>query len=516
LFSSLRRSFLLALGASRRGVDPVEHAEETRAVWRQSRRDFMRRTAMAGAALTLGSRLPLAGCDDSGNNSPKDVSIGIVGAGMAGLMCARTLEKAGLRATLYEGQNRVGGRMWTSREGLSDGQLVELGGELIDTGHTLLRGLATELGLGLDDFLTIDKDVDAERLYFGGTFLDEAALTTAWGPLAQKIRQDALASESSDAELERLDALSIADYLDSVNGLDPTLRQVVELAYIGEYGLEIAEQSALNLIWMASEGATDALSIYGTSDERFHTHLGNDSFPTKVAAALASTIELGHRLVAVKTLSDGRHRLTFDRGGATVEAVFDHVVFALPWTTLRAVTFDPALPEDKATMIRDLGYGMNAKLMLQFDERVWRTQHGASGSTFCDTGPQTLWETSRGQAGQSGILTVFTGGAEGLAVGDGTADARAQAYLGAIDAIYPGTKKAYRKDSAVRMHWPTFEWMKGSYACYRPGQAAWSGTEGEPAGNLHFAGEHTSEDFQGYMEGAAESGLRAANEILNP
>jgi monoamine oxidase len=469
---------------------------------------------MAGAALTLGARLPLAGCDGDGSTS-KDVTIGIVGAGMAGLMCARTLEKAGLRATLFEGQNRVGGRMWTAREGFSDGQLIELGGELIDTEHGLLRALAVELGLTLDDFLEVDKDVDADRLYFDGDVLDDAALLTAWGPLAQKIRADALASESSDAELARLDALSIADYLDAVNGLDPMLRKVLDLAYVGEYGLEVDQQSALNLIWMAAEGETDAFSIYGTSDERFHTHLGNDSFPTAVAAALSSTIELGHRLVAVKTLSDGRHRLTFDRGGTSVEAVFDHVVFTLPWTTLRAVTFDPPLPADKASMIAELGYGTNAKLMLQFNSRVWRTQHGSSGSTFCNNGPQTLWETSRGQAGQSGILTVFTGGAEGLAVGNGTAEARAQAYLGPIDAIYPGTKAAYRTDSAVRMHWPSFEWMKGSYACYLPGQAAWNGTEGEPVGTLHFAGEHTSADFQGYMEGAAESGIRAANEILD-
>jgi len=165
-------------------------------------------------------------------------------------------------------------------------------------------------------------------------------------------------------------------------------------------------------------------------------------------------------------------------------------------------------------MIRELGYGTNAKLMLGFESRPWRTLHGAAGSTFCDNGPQTLWETSRGQAGAQGILTVFTGGAEGLAVGQGTPEARARAYLPALDAIYPGTQAAYRADSAVRMHWPTFDLAKGSYSCLQPGQGAWLERIGERDGNLLFAGEHTSADFQGYMEGAAESGIRAAEALL--
>jgi monoamine oxidase len=152
--------------------------------------------------------------------------------------------------------------------------------------------------------------------------------------------------------------------------------------------------------------------------------------------------------------------------------------------------------------------------MLGFETRPWRTTHGAAGSTFCDNGPQTLWETSRGQAGAAGILTVFTGGNEGVAVGQGTPDERAQVYLPAIDAIYPGTGAAYRPNSAVRMHWPSFEFTKGSYACLKPVQGGWLDKIGERNGNLLFAGGHTSVDFQGYMEGAAESGIRAAEALL--
>jgi len=511
LFSALRRWSMLASGALRRGVPVLEHAEAERARFNLGRREFIRRTAIGAGAIALAGKLPLAtGCSDSASGGTK---IGIVGAGMAGLMCARTLEQAGHRATIFEAQSRVGGRMWTQR-GLPGGQLLELGGELIDTEHELLRTLAPELGLTLDDLAAYDAEVTSEVIHMGGRLVTEEEILTAWGGIHGRLLADLIASESDEAELARLDALSITDYLGAIPGIDPTLRAVLELAYVCEYGLEVDQQSAMNLIWLIGLDDPSAFEIFGTSDERFHTHEGNDAFPTRVAAALASTIETSHKLVRLATLPDGRYRLTFDKGGAAVERTFDHVVLTLPWTVLRDVELAPALPEDKATMIRELGYGTNAKLMLGFDTRPWRTTHGASGSTLTDTGPQTVWETSRGQDGAQGILTVFTGGAEGVAVGAGTGEERALAYLPKLDALYPGTSAAYRAASAVRMHWPSFAHARGSYACYKPGQASWSGTEGERVGNLHFAGEHTSVDFQGYMEGAAESGVRVAEEII--
>jgi monoamine oxidase len=113
------------------------------------------------------------------------------------------------------------------------------------------------------------------------------------------------------------------------------------------------------------------------------------------------------------------------------------------------------------------------------------------------------------------MLTVFLGGKDSVASGAGSPEETAQGFLPAIDAIWSGAADRYRQGSAVRMYWPDAPFALGSYACYLPGQAAWSGTEREPVGRVHFCGEHTSEDFQGYMEGAAESGGRAAQEVLD-
>ena len=112
------------------------------------------------------------------------------------------------------------------------------------------------------------------------------------------------------------------------------------------------------------------------------------------------------------------------------------------------------------------------------------------------------------------MLTLFLGGRDSVESRLGTAEERARDFLPAVDQLFAGASAHYREGSAIRMYWPSAPFALGSYACYLPGQAAWSGTEGEAVGNLYFCGEHTSEDFQGYMEGAAESGERAAAEVL--
>ncbi len=191
-------------------------------------------------------------------------------------------------------------------------------------------------------------------------------------------------------------------------------------------------------------------------------------------------------------------------------------LFALPFTKLRGCDLSQAgLPPDKRTIIDELGYGTNAKLMTGYGSRPWRTLM-ASGTSITDVGDlQATWDTSRGQPGTTGILTNFVGGARGVAMGNGTAEERAAETLPWIDTLYPGTAAAYTAGSALRMHWPTQPFALGSYACYTPGQSGFSGSEGARVGNLHFCGEHTSQDYQGYMEGSCETGAMAAGEILD-
>ena len=174
------------------------------------------------------------------------------------------------------------------------------------------------------------------------------------------------------------------------------------------------------------------------------------------------------------------------------------------------------LSDEKRTIIDELGYGTNAKVMGNFTSPVWRDVHGSSGSVTADLDFQQSWDTSIGQGGPEGIMTNFLGGQAGIDCGEGTAEAwYTGQVLPGLEAVYPGTMAAYIPDSAVRMHWPTAPHHKASYTCYKPGQWAFWSLEGVREGNLHFCGEHCSPEFQGWMEGGAETGGLVAMEIID-
>ncbi len=487
-----------------------EYVEQARSKRALPRRNFL---ALSASVSALGGSLASA-CVPK-YPQPRGPRVAIIGAGVAGLTAAYRLGQGGVSAQVFDSWNRVGGRMLSARDRWADGQLVELGGELIDTGHHALRQLAAELGLALDPILEpMGSGIQQDTWFFRGRRVSELEIVEMFRPVAVRLARDAAIPEQV-AEFRRLDQLGLGAYLDSIPELDPLLRSIIDVAYVGEYGREIAEQSPWNLLWLIDAESPSPFRIYGDSDEAFHVHGGNDRVTTLLAARLPRPTELGHRLVRVVEKPSGAFRLAFNRGSTgTIEADFEHVCFALPFTRLRQVEIKAHLPAAKREIIDTLGMGTNAKLMGQFSERVWRTQHRASGSVTTDNGLQLLWETSRGQAGASGILTVFAGGKLGEEMGKGDAEGQLLRRLPELDAIFPGTAAKYLAGSALRMHWPTVEHTLGSYTCYLPGQARFNGLEGQRVGNLHFCGEHTSVDHQGYMNGAVESGERVAVELL--
>lgn len=509
LFRTLRRIARRAhaanqLGVSSTGLPPPSRGDGP------SRRDVLR-GSLAAAAL-----LPLAQACGDGDG---DARIAVVGAGIAGLTVAHFLEQAGVRAEVYEASMRAGGRMFTARGMLAGGQLVELGGELVDSDHLVIPTLLDEYGLTLDDLVAATAGLKQDTFYFGNAEVPEAVLVAQFMPVAAKMAAAVTAGDASEDEFARIDALSIPDWLAQEAGLPATslIRRILETAYLEEFGLEVAEQSAWNLITLIDYTTPDPFRIFGDSDERYHTHEGNDSLPVAIANRLADRVHFDHALTKVAR-TGGAFELTFAQaGGGEVTVEVDHVVYAIPFTKLREVDLDGAeLSDEKRTIIDELGYGTNAKLMLQFSTRHWETAHQSSGSVITDVGQlQSTWATSRGQGGTQGILTNFVGGARGLAIGDGTAEAQAQTVLPWIDTVLPGTAARYITGSAIRQHWPTAPFVKGSYACYRKGQWAFFGQEGVREGNQHFCGEHCSENFQGYMEGGAETGALVAAELLD-
>lgn len=510
LFAHLRRAFRAATRRHVSGVIASAHPADA------GRARPPRRAVLQAALGALAAAKGVA-CESSAPARPERVAI--IGAGIAGLHCALRLAEAGIDVTVFEAQDRVGGRMFTGR-GLfpqAPDQVCELGGELIDSNHETLFALAEELDIELvDRFDGEPAGFKREQYFVAGVEVPDATLVTqfvAVAPLMAMLEQQADEDEVKYAEL---DATSLDRWLaDNVPPATyPELHAALQTAYRGEFGLETSEQSCLNMLYLIGSDAPDPFRIFGDSDERYHAAKGNDVFTQKLAEAIGpGVIELGHRLVGIEA-RDGGYVVSLEAAGGAVTFEATRVVFALPFTILRTLpdvlrVFD----DEKRDVVENLGYGTNAKVMGGFSTSVWRTAHGASGSMTTDQPVQQTWDTTIGQAGNHAILTNFLGGAQGLASKDGSEDAWMRRMLPDLEGFWPGVTAAYT-GTAVRMHWPTVPTMQGSYTCYKVGQWAYYGTEGLRQGNLHFCGEHTSQDFQGWMEGGAETGALVAKEII--
>jgi monoamine oxidase len=519
LFGRLQQAASVAAEAATRNVSTdqvlAEHAER-----RLSRRDLLRLAGATGLAAGLSTVSGRA----AGAATPRIV---VVGAGLAGLTCAYRLKQAGYAATLYEASDRVGGRCWTIRDGF-DGQIAEHGGELIDQGHTAIRQLAQELGLTLDNLLAAEVNGTEPLYYFDRAPYTYAQATSDLKAIYQTLHRDV--SEASYPTLYnsyttrgyQLDQLSVLDWIDRnvPGGIRSRLGQLLDVAYNIEYGAETSVQSSLNMLYLLGYSGQGQLRIFGPSNEKYHVRGGNDQIPLRLAGALSpSQIVTGSALVAMRQNSNNTYSLTFQKDGSTVRVTADRVVLALPFSILRSsVDYKSAgFKALKQAAIKELGMGTNSKLHLQFKDRHWSRQLGCNGETFADTGYQNTWEVTRAQPGTPGILVDYTGGKIGASFGTGTATERAQQFLAQLEPVLPGITAKWN-GKATLDYWTGYPWTKGSYSYWKVGQyTRFAGVEREREGralNCHFAGEHTSVDFQGYLNGAVETGQRAANEVI--
>jgi monoamine oxidase len=488
-------------------------------------RRFSRRRLLsgAGAAIAGAGLLGTAGRARAAGKPVSSTRIAVVGAGLAGLTAAYRLQQAGYAADVYEASERIGGRCWTGRGAFADGQIYEHGGELIDNGHLAVKHLAQELGLSLDNLYQAETQGTEQLGYFFGERYTFAQMTDDLKTIWQQLHKDV--SAASYPTLYNyftprgfeLDHMSLYEWIERYvpGGHGSRLGRLLDVAYNIEYGAESTVQSSLNMLYLLGYVGPGQFRTFGKSNEKFRVHDGNDQLASILAAKLGSQIRTSVPLTAVARNGDGTYTLTFANGSGSFTAVADQVVLALPFSILRSVDFSKAqFNELKTWAINELGMGTNSKVHVQFRSRFWRDQ-GCTGETYADTGYQNTWEVSRAQPGTSGLLVWYTGGDPGVAVGSGTVSSQVtKNFLPKIEPVLPGATSGWN-GLATRDYWTGYQWTKGSYSYWKVGQyTRFSGAEKERSFNCHFAGEHTSQDFQGYLQGAVETGERAASEVL--
>jgi monoamine oxidase len=488
-----------------------------------TRRELLKRTTAAGIAVAGAGTMGRFARVAYGATQPR---IAVVGAGLAGLTCAYRLKQAGLVAQVYEAHpTRIGGRCWTIRD--FDPLIAEHGGELIDQGHTAMRQLAQELGLPLDNLLQAQPNGTEDFFYFDGApYAYEQVVEDLQG-IYQKLHKDTSAASYPtlfDNYTQRgweLDHMSIIEWLNESipdGGASSKLGQILDIAYNIEYGAECSQQSALNLIYLLGYQGPGNFRVFGKSNEKYHVRGGNDQVAKRLGDALADQISLGTALTSIKQNTGGSFTLTFARDWGALTVTADHVVLALPFSLLRSVSYGKAGFEQlKVTAIKELPMGTNSKLHVEFKNRFWYGE-GNNGNTYADTGYQNTWEVSRAQGGGKGkgILVDYTGGNIGASFGTGTPAERAQQFMSQVQPLFDTPVTPQWTNRATVDFWPAYPWTKGSYSYWKVGQyTKFSGIEHRRQGNCHFAGEHCSQDFQGYLNGAVQTGEDAAAEILD-
>ncbi|MFZ1024702.1 MAG: NAD(P)/FAD-dependent oxidoreductase [Limnoraphis robusta] len=445
----------------------------------------------------------------------------IVGAGIAGLTAAYRLTQAGIPVEIIEARNRVGGRINTVTKAAGTPLIAELGGEFINTDHTCIRSLAEELGLGLIDLLAVDAGLIPDTYFFEGRRVSLEEIINDFVPVAAQVSADLEAIEnfedytSQDEAAIAIDNISLAQYLNQIP-TTPTIRQLLRIAYTIEFGLNAEEQSPLNLIYyIGTEPGT--FEIFGDSDERFYLDGGSEQITQRLAQFLTNSIQTTTVLESIREQSDGRFLVSLRSGISSFERIYERVILTVPFSVLRTIEIDVELPEIKREAIDTVGYGTNSKIITGYTDKIWRTRFNSRGNIFTDLGFQNTSESSNSRYASNtvGLMTNYTGGSQGIAIGAGTVQDQAQQFNTNLEAVFSGINGVAIRNQAERGFWTGSPFSLGSYLCYRPGEfTRFYGVEGERFGNLFFAGEHTSLEYQGFMEGGCETGELVASDIL--
>jgi monoamine oxidase len=432
----------------------------------------------------------------------RGVRVVVVGGGLSGLVAARELSKQQAIVHLVEARERLGGRVWTLRDDSFSTEPVELGGEFIDDEHKAIRDLARTLGLELTRVLRGGFGLALETNRRLRIHTNQRSI---WRAFKRTLAEDAKAFDEVECDWNSSIAAALARH-----SLDDLLR--ARRASADVRGLAVA----LRGFFLADSDALSALvgvelSMSDTDPGHvpiFRVKGGNDLFVNALARTKDVLFSLQRTVKRIQQ-TDQDVRITMAESHGELETLdADYVVITVPPPVLRRWMFSPPLPAEQRVAIESLSYGLATKTLLRFDRRWWR--RAGTPRAFGTTLPVgAVWEATE-TARSPAVLTLLAGGrASGelqALLEDGGADAVAERLR------WLGTPEPVREVRS--MTWERDPRSRGGYAFF--------GVSFDPGlkdrlsrafGRVLFAGDHTNPNYQGYMNGAVESGQRVAKEL---
>ena len=431
------------------------------------------------------------------------VSVIVAGAGLAGLSAARELEARGAAVTVVEARGRVGGRVWTLRDRFAGRQHAEAGADLIEGEQEHVLGLAKALGLQpirilRDSFGFYGPDARGVRRVHTGpsTF---AAIGKYLGSLVDDFK---LAEERWDSPVAAaIGRRSVMQWLDEVEA-PARLKAGVR----GLRGFFLADPEDLSLLPVVEQFAESGPP---GRDSLHRIKGGNDRLATGIAQRLRGALLLNTMVRRVVQHDDGVTVTIEALGQPHTEISARYFVCALPASTARGLLFEPTLPEPQHDAITHLRYGCATRLLLQFDRRFWR-KRGRPNAFGTDLETGAVWDGNEQQTGPHGILSFLAGGRASPAL---QGILKTEGERGVVDRI-AWLGRPSRLLASQTVVWDHDPLARGGYAYFDPGfDPLWRVWLARAHGRIVFCGEHTSIKFQGYMNGAIETGLRAAAEV---